>query len=71
MQKKYYKVGDRPVYLDITNDEPFVFVFNWANGKFEEDFTYYKKIKFALFMDETEELQENEFLAYVERLKNK
>ena len=44
MKKKYFKVGLRPVYFEIINEEEFVFVFDLDNGSFKDDFTYYKRL---------------------------
>ena len=68
-EMKYFKVGLRPVYYKEENDESFVFVFNWENGKFEDDFTYYKKIFSGPEMDDVEELSEQEFNEYVTKLR--
>ncbi len=69
MKKRYFKVGLRPVYFEEINNEEFVFVFDVNNGSFKEDFSYYKRLFFGPFMDETEELSEQEFNTYVEKLK--
>lgn len=69
MKKRFFKVGLRPVYFDEINNEEFVFVFDWENGSFKDDFTYYKKIFSGPQMDDTEEITENEFNTYVEKLK--
>jgi len=31
MEKKYFKVGLRPVYYEEKDNESFVFVFDWTN----------------------------------------
>lgn len=70
MEKRFFKVGLRPVYYEEKNNESFVFVFNWNNGSFTDDFSYYKKIFSGPNMDDTEEISESEFNSYVEKLKN-
>jgi hypothetical protein len=69
MTRRYFKVGLRPVYFEEINDEEFVFVFDWNNGSFKDDFTYYKRLFFGPDMDDTEEISESEFNTYVEKLK--
>ena len=69
METKYFKVGLRPVYYEEKNNESFVFVFDWENGSFKDNFSYYKKIFSGPNMDETEEISESEFNTYVKKLK--
>lgn len=69
MKNKYFKVGLRPVYYKEINDESFVFVYDWHNGEFVEDFAYYKRIFSGPYMDDTEEVSESEFNKYVDKLK--
>lgn len=69
MKKRYFKVGLRPVYFKVIKNEEFVFVFDWENGSFKDDFTYYKRLFSGPHMDDTEEISESEFNAYVEKLK--
>jgi len=69
MKKKYFKVGLRPVYFEIINEEEFVFVFDLDNGSFKDDFTYYKRLFSGPDMDDTEEISEFEFNNYVQTLR--
>ena len=69
MKKKYFKVGLRPVYFEIINEEEFVFVFYLDNGSFKDDFTYYKRLFSGPDMDDTEEISEFEFNNYVQTLR--
>lgn len=69
MEKKYFKVGLRPVYYEEKDNESFVFVFDWTNGLFKDDFIYYKNIFSGSHMDDTEEMTEQEFNDYLEKLK--
>jgi hypothetical protein len=67
MEKKFYICGTRPVYFEVKNNEEFVF--DWNNRSFKDDFTYYKRLFSGPHMDDTEEISESEFNAYVEELK--
>lgn len=67
--KKHFKVGLRPVYYHEINNESFVFVLDWETGNFIEDFRYYKSIFSGPEADETTELTESEFNAYVKKIK--
>lgn len=69
MNSKYFTVGLRPIYYEEKENESFVFVFDWSNGSFNDDFSYYKKLFSGPYMDETEEISESEFNTYVEKLK--
>ncbi|MDF2833138.1 hypothetical protein [Chryseobacterium indoltheticum] len=69
MEKKYFKVGLRPVYYEEKDNESFVFVFDWTNRLFKDDFSYYKNIFSGPHMDDTEEMTEQEFNDYLEKLK--
>lgn len=69
MKKRFYKVGLRPVYFEEKNEEEFVYVYDINTASFTDDFSYYKRLFSGSFMDETEEITEEEFIIYVEKLK--
>lgn len=68
MIKKYYKYGLRPIIEEVEKEYSTFYAFQWENGEFIEDMTYASKIWFDYDADR-EDLSEQEFDAYVERLK--
>lgn len=69
MEKKYYKYGLRPIYSQEKPENIVRFyAFQWETGKFEEDFSYRRKI-FHDLSGEAEEVKKEEFDAYVEELR--
>lgn len=68
MQKKYYKYGLRPIIEEVEIEFSTFYAFQWETGEFKEDMTYASKIWYD-FSGDREELSEQEFNAYVEKLK--
>ncbi len=65
---RFCKVGLRPVKALLENDGFGVYAFDWKTGNFILDLSYLEKIYFGR-MDDVEILTEQEFNAYVDKLK--
>ena len=65
---RFCKVGDRPVKALLEHDGLGIYVFDWETGNFILDLAYLEKIYFGR-MDDVEILTEQEFNAYVEKMK--
>ncbi len=67
--KKFYKYGLRPVYSEESSKGIVRFyAYELETGEFKEDMTYMRKIVFD-FSGDKEELSEQEFNTYIEKLK--
>ena len=62
-------IGARPVKAIETNDGGLaIYSFNWQTGNFELDMSYLNRL-YGGQEDEFQELDENDFNAYVQKLK--
>jgi hypothetical protein len=68
MKKKFYICGKRPVIREIHDDYEEYFSYQWETGLFKQDMQYMENIYFDS-SGETEEISEQEFNAYVEKLR--
>ena len=68
MEKKFYRYGTRPIIEEIEPEFSTFYAFQWETGEFKEDMTYASKIWYDPSGDR-EDLTEQEFNAYVEKLR--
>lgn len=70
-KKEFYKYGTRPIYSE-ENPKGIIryYAYQWETGEFKEDMTYMRKIRFN-FSGDKEDLTEEEFDAYVEKIRKK
>ena len=69
MNKKYYIYGSRPVFMEEKKEGiRRYYAFQWENGEFKEDMSYFRKINNDLSGD-SEEVTQEEFEDYVSKLK--
>lgn len=71
METKYYVVGERPVKSVREKDGSFgIYAFNWETGVFDLNLNYLERIVFGDESAETEEVNEEYFETYVQKLKS-
>ncbi|MBX7226140.1 MAG: hypothetical protein K1X55_08915 [Chitinophagales bacterium] len=70
MERKYYICGQRPVIVEIYKTHRDYLAMNWDTTVFEENFRYAHQINFDPSGD-VEEVNKEEFEAYVQKLRTK
>jgi hypothetical protein len=70
MKKTFYISGIRPIYVEEPDGLVYIYCYNWNNGLFEEDMSYFPKLFIESSVD-IEEVSEDKFWNYVGELRKK